>query len=168
MQRYSVLIKLSLVVLFGAHIGGCGQRTAEPVDPESLPPRFSQALVVKNKTAGEISLFPAPGSIGEPLTLKADESITVNFIINRTASVDESGNPAEDGWRVEIDKQHKYLGMKGADGVLRIKTSNGRLWDYRIVLGSCWFENRPPGREHELNINERGPDQSETALLLCE
>jgi hypothetical protein len=161
------LIKPVLFILLIIAVVGCGKKTAKPINPESLPPTFSQILIVKNKTADEVHLFPAPGLIGEPLVLKPGESITMNFMVNRKASLDESGNPTEDDWVVEIDKQHKFLGMRDTDGLLRIKTSKGELWEYRIVLGNCWFENKPPTKDHELIINEKGPDQSAPAVVLC-
>lgn len=147
---------------------GCGKKTATQINPESLPPTFSQILIVKNETPDEVHIFPAPGSIGEPLALKPGESISMNFMVDRKASLDESGNPTEDGWVVEIDKQNRFLGMRDADGLLRIKTSKGQLWEYRIDLGKCWFENKPPTEDHELIIHEKGPDQSAPAVKLCE
>lgn len=162
------LTQLALFMCLIVTFIGCGKKTAKPINPELLPPAFSQTLIVKNETADEVHIFPAPGSIGEPLVLKPGESITINFIVNRKASMDESGNPTEDGWVVEIDKQHRFLGMKDTDGLLRIKTSNGELWEYKIDLGKCWFENKPPTRDHELTIREKGPDKSAPALVLCE
>ncbi len=162
------LVKCTLLVFLIVAVFGCGEKTAKPIDPESLPSSFSQMLIVKNEIAEEVYIFPAPGSIGEPLVLKPGESLSMNFMVNRTASLDEAGNPTEDGWAAEIDKQHKFLGMRGADGIFRIKTPDGQLWDYRIVLGKCWFENKPPTEDHELIIDEDGPDQSTPAVVLCE
>ncbi|HEX9667156.1 MAG TPA: hypothetical protein VGA95_11450 [Thermodesulfobacteriota bacterium] len=168
MLRDYGLIKSLIFIFLIVTIVGCKKKTANPINPESLPPTFSQILIVKNETADEIHMFPAPGSIGEPLILEPGESITMNFIVNRKASLDESGNPKEDGWIVEIDKQHKFLGMRNTDGLLRIKTSKGELWEYRIDLGKCWFENKPPTKDHELIVHEKGPDQSAPAVILCD
>jgi hypothetical protein len=162
------LIKSLLFIFLIVTVIGCGKKTAKRINPESLPPAFLQILTVKNETPNEVQIFPAPGSIGEPLALKPGESIAMNFMVDITASVDESGNPKDNGWVVEIDKQNRFLGMKGADGLLRIKTSNGQLWEYRIDLGKCWFENKPPTKDHELIIHEKGPDQRTPAVALCE
>jgi hypothetical protein len=100
--------------------------------------------------------------------LERGESLTINFLVDRKPTLDKSGNPTEDGWAVEIDKQQKFLGMKDTDGVLRIKTPKGELWDYKIRLGRCWFENKPPTKDHELTIREKGPDQSAPDVVLCD
>ena len=162
------LIELLLVIFLIGTFSGCWKKTVKQINPESLPPAFSQTLVVKNETADEVHVFPAPGTTDEPLPLKPGESIAINFMINRKASLDESGNPRENGWAVEIDKQNRFLGMKGTEGLLRIKTSSGQLWEYLIDLGKCWFESKPPTRNHELTINEEGPDQRAPAVFLCE
>lgn len=162
------LVHLTLFLCLTVTFISCGKKTAKPINPESLPPAFLQILVVKNETSDEVHIFPAPGSIGEPLVLKPGESISMNFMVNRKASLDESGNPTEDGWTVEIDKQHKFLGMRDTDGLLRIKTSKGELWEYKIDLGKCWFENKPPTKDHELTVHEKGPEQSAPTLVLCE
>jgi hypothetical protein len=161
------LIKSVFFILLIVAIVGCGKKTATPINPESLPPTFSQILIVKNRTAGEVHIFPAPRLIGEPLVLKPGESISMNFMVNRKASLDESGNPTGNGSVVEIDKQHRFLGMRETDGLLRIKTAKGELWEYNLVLGKCWFENKPPTKDHELIINEKGPDQHRSAVVLC-
>ncbi len=94
---------LKCIVLGFVLVGvtGCGKKAAKPIDPESLPPSFSQMLIVKNETAEEVHIFPAPGSIGEPLVLAPGESISMNFMVNRKASVDESVKPTRlaEPWR---------------------------------------------------------------------
>ncbi|MGB7293424.1 MAG: hypothetical protein WBD99_14710 [Thermodesulfobacteriota bacterium] len=167
LKGYRLINPVVFILLILAIIS-CGKETIRPIDPESLPPAFSQTLIVKNETADEVHIFPAPGSIGLPLVIEPGESISMNFMVNRKASLDESGNPTEDGWVVEIDKQHRFLGMRGTYGLLRIKTSKGELWEYKIDLGKCWFENKPPTEDHELTIHEEGPDQSAPAVVLCE
>ena len=167
MLKVYKLIQFTLLVCLTITSTGCGKKTAKPINPELLPAAFSQTLIVKNETEDEVDIFPAPGVTGEPLVLKPGESISINFMVNRKASVDESGNPTKDGWVVEIDKQHKFLGMKDTYGLLRVKTLNGELWEYKIDLGRCWFENKPPTKDHELTIREKGPDKSATAAVLC-
>jgi hypothetical protein len=161
------LVQIALFVCLTLTFIGCGKKTAKTINPESLPPSFSQVLVVKNETANKVGIFPAPGSIGEPLALEPGESLTINFLVDRKPSLDESGNPTKDGWTVEIDKQQKFLGMKDDNGVLRIKTSKGQLRDYEIVLGKCWFKNKPPTKDHVLTIREKGPNQSAPDVVLC-
>jgi hypothetical protein len=168
MLNHHGLIKSLLFTFLIVTVIGCGKKTAKPINPESLPPAFSQVLIVKNETPDEIQIFPAPGLIGEPLAIKPGESIAMNFMVSRKASLDKSGNPSDHGWTVEIDKQNRFLGMKGGDGLLRIKTSKGQLWEYRIDLGKCWFENKRPPKEHELIIHEKGPGQRTPAVELCE
>jgi hypothetical protein len=162
------LIQLTLFICLIVTVIGCGKKTAKPINPESLPPAFSQTLTVKNETADEVGIYPAPGSIGEPLVLKPGESISINFMVNRKPSLDDSGNPTEDGWAVEIDKQQKFLGMRDTDGLLRIKTLKGELWEYKIELGNCWFENKPPTKDHELTIQEKAPNQRPPVVVLCD
>lgn len=162
------LIDLTLFVCVIVTFIGCGKETAKPINPEMLPHSFSQVLVIKNETPDEVAIFPAPGSIGVPLALESGQSLTINFLIDRKPSLDESGNPTKDGWEVEIDKEQKFLGMKDKDGVLRIKTSKGQLWDYKIHLGKCWFKNKPPKKDHELKIREKEPDKTTPEVVLCE
>jgi len=155
---------ISLIVT----IVGCEKRTAKPVKPESLPSTFSQNLSVKNEAPYEIHIFPAPGLIGESLALKPGESIIINFMVNRKAVLDEFGKPTEDAWVAEINKDHKFIGMRENDGLLRIKTSNGELWEYRMSLGRCWFEGKPPAQDHEIVVSEKKPESGVPALILCQ
>ncbi len=162
------LILFTLLVCLILTLIGCGKETAKPINPESLPPSFPQVLVIKNETADEVGVYPALGSIGEPLVLEPGESLTINFLVDRKPSLDKYGNPTKDGWTVEIDEQQKYLGMKDTNGVLLIKTSKEEMREYKIGLGKCWFENRPPTKDHELKIREKGPGQTAPDVVLCE
>lgn len=148
-------------------IVGCEKQAGRPAKPESLPSTFSHNLSVKNEASHEIHIFPAPGLIGEPLVLKPGESIVINFMVNRKALLDDSGNQAEDTWVAEINKDHKFIGMRENDGLLRIKTPGGELWEYRMSLGTCWFEGEPPAQDHEIIIGERKPDSAVPALIFC-
>ena len=165
LKQYSVLITyLLLIVTFSA----CKTRTVKPIEPILVPPTYSQKLVVKNSTPEDIFVFPAPGTIGTPLIIQPGNSINLDFIVNRLAVLDEDGNPLEHTWDAEIHDENNFIGMRDPDGLLLIKTKEGELWEYRISLGDCWFQNNPPSVHHQIEIKEDEPDLGIPSLILCD
>jgi len=108
------------------------------------------------------------GPFATPIVLNPGDETPLDFIVKRSAVLDESGNPLAHTWGVEIGKEHQYIGMRNIDGVLLVKTPAGEIREYLISLGDCWFQNNPPTGDHEISIGDESPQPGVPAIALCE
>jgi hypothetical protein len=158
---------LTIVFLF-MFLTSCEKRTVKPIESVMVPPTYSQRLVVENVSSKEIFVMPAPGLIATPIVLNPGDETPLDFIVKRSAVLDESGNPLAHTWGVEISKGHQFIGMKNIDGVLLIKTLSGEIREYLISLGECWFQNNPPSEDHKISIVDEAPQLGIPVLALCQ
>ncbi|MGH7901027.1 MAG: hypothetical protein ACRENZ_04755 [Thermodesulfobacteriota bacterium] len=168
MLRVKKAKEVTIILLLFLSIVSCKKRTVEPIEPVMVPPTYSQRLMVKNDSGMEIFIMPAPGLIATPIVLNSGDETPLDFIVKRSAVLDESGNPLAHTWGVEIGKGHQYIGMRSIDGVLLIKTPSGEIREYLISLGECWFQNNPPSEDHKISIADEVPQLGVPVIALCE